>query len=258
MTYKEFMQWAEENEELKTIIPKELAEYYNTDDVMERLRYIKIYPNQYTNVPFSNGCYHDALGNWFYFTQIDERTSPTPDGKKLPEEECFENLKIDVLYEIEQKSKKKREEAERIRIANLTPEEKAEREREAKLLRIFHLVMDMFKAENNKAKRLHQVIIDLNKIYGAFDDSDEGNETFKTVKEQYVEQFGEEKGIKLFKIFKFITYFGMAQQHFGLVYKIDSLILQKVNKIFTKMLKKEEGRRKLREERERNASEKKE
>lgn len=113
MTYKEFMQWAEENEELKTIIPKELAEYYNTDDVMDRLRYIKIYPNQYTNVPFSHGCYQDAQGNWYYYIQIDERTSLTPDGQKYPEEECFEKLKGSVLYELEQRERRRRELRER-------------------------------------------------------------------------------------------------------------------------------------------------
>lgn len=105
-------------------------------------------------------------------------------------------------------------------------------------MRDFHLVQNMFSTENDKAKTINQVKIDLNKIYGAFDDSDEDNETFKIVKEQYIEQFGEEKGIKLLKIFKFITYYGMALQRFGYVLDKDSMILQKVNQIFAEMLTK--------------------
>lgn len=101
MTYKEFMQWAEENEELKAVIPEALARWFNRDDVMEQLKYITIYPNEYTNVPDSDGCYQDSQGNWYYYTQLDERTSLVPNGKKYSEEECFEKLKTSVMYKLQ-------------------------------------------------------------------------------------------------------------------------------------------------------------
>ncbi len=86
-----------------------------------------------------------------YYNNFDERTSLTPNGKMATEDECFNHLKTALLVEIQHHEEWKRKEAERI--ANLTPEQKAEREREAKLLRIFHLVTNMFSAENDKAKR---------------------------------------------------------------------------------------------------------
>lgn len=268
MTYKEFMQWAEENEELKAIIPDFFKERHNMDDVMERLAYIDIFPNRYTNVPFSHGCYQDKMGNWYYYIQIDERTSLTPNGTKYPEEECFEKLKSSVGYAIQEYQARERQEQERL--ANMSPERKQRMEREEKLLRNFHLVMNMFgteidetktieqlktdlnkittfddtdgddeafelikeQYEIDKAKTIKELKIDLNKIYTAFDDTDEDNETFKLIKEQY----GEEKGIKLLKIFKFITYYGMALQRIKFVTYIDELIVQKVNQIFVEML----------------------
>jgi len=83
-------------------VPEELSRWFNRDDVMERLKYITIYPNQYTNVPSSDGCYQDKNGEWYYYTQLDERTSLTPHGRKLPEEECFKILKSSVMYKLQQ------------------------------------------------------------------------------------------------------------------------------------------------------------
>lgn len=81
MTYREFMEWVREE-----------------NISLERL---EIYPDRYTNVPFSSGCYQDDGGTWYYYMQIDERTKLTPNGRKMSEEECFEKLKEDVLYKIE-------------------------------------------------------------------------------------------------------------------------------------------------------------
>lgn len=236
MTYNEFMNWVQTDEELKEKFDRLLGERITKDGIERILQFYNIYPDEYTNGPFVHGCYKDNAGNWYYYNNFDERTSLTPNGTRASENECFNHLKNALLVEIQHHEEEKRAEAERI--ANLTPEQKAEREREEKLLRDFHLVQNMFSTENDKAKTINQVKIDLNKIYGAFDDSDEDNETFKIVKEQYIEQFGEEKGIKLLKIFKFITYYGMALQRFGYVLDSDSMILQKVNQIFAEMLTK--------------------
>lgn len=234
MTYNEFMNWVQTDEELKEKFDRLLGDSITKDGITRILEFYNIYPDRYTNGPFVHGCYKDDNGNWYYYSNNDERTSLTPNGTMDTEEECFKHLKTSLLVEIQHHEEWKRQEAERI--ANLTPEQKAEREREAKLLRDFHLVQNMFNTENDKAKTINQIKIDLNKIYTAFDDSDEDNESFKTVKEQYIEQFGEEKGIRLLKVFKFITYYGMALQRFGFVLERDSLILQKVNQIFVEML----------------------
>ena len=42
------------------------------------LKEYEIYPDKYTNVPFSSGCYTDKEGNWYYYHHIDERTSLIP------------------------------------------------------------------------------------------------------------------------------------------------------------------------------------
>jgi len=217
MTYQEFMKWVTE-EQIQ----------------LERL---EIYPNMYTNVPFSAGCYQDENGNWYYYKQIDERTSLIPNGEKLSERECFDRLQNSVLYKLEQIKAEERRIKERQESMSSEENEyqehiKSEQEKE-------RLIRELFREENRSAKTIDAVVIDVEKIYKIMDDTDEGNNNYADAKETYKKLYKKKTAVSFLKIYKYMDKLSRLIQK-GDYQTVDLLILQKISLIFGDMNAKED------------------
>ena len=68
--------------------------------------------------------------------------------------------------------------------------------------------LSLFEPENRGATSVENIKIDLNKLYDFMDDSDEGDKYYIFAKSVYVRDYGEELGIKLTKIYKYMTRLG--------------------------------------------------
>ncbi len=207
MTYEEFMQWTRQEN-----IP---------------LNKLDIYPNRYTNVPFSAGCYRDAAGDWYYYWQTDERTSLTPNGEKMSEEECFDTLKRQVSYKLqvleEEREKQRRKALEKKQQSSPVHKEDDDA-----------AVQELFREENLDAETADEVIIDIEKIYCLMDDTDEGNSNYASAKRTYTSLYSEQTAVNFLKIYKYMDKLGKLIQQ-GPFMQVDVLILQKVGLVFSDM-----------------------
>lgn len=197
------------------------------------LKEYEIYPDKYTNVPFSSGCYTDKEGNWYYYHHIDERTSLIPNGQKMSEDECFEKLLKSLKYEIEQKNtqmKMYEEELQRS-YATISLEEKEKKEKLRNAYKEEKELMDLYVVKNQFANSKDDVVIDISKIYKTMDCNTEGNSLYIRIKELYKSLYSEEMVEKLFKIYKYQEKYSryMKIRLYGGCY---NFIYEKINGIF--------------------------
>lgn len=185
MTYKEFINWAIDN-----------------DIVLGRY---EIYPDRYTNVPFASGCYRDEEGFWCYYHSIDERTSLTPDGTRMTENECFNNLLGDLKYSIEKE--KESDEAyskEFKQSCEALTEEERNKKVSARNARLEEKrIVNIYMPRNQFAKSQDEIVIDLNRIFERIDSNTEDNALYVEINQIYRRLYCEEVATKLFKIFKY-------------------------------------------------------
>ena len=92
--------------------------------------------------------------------------------------------------------------------ANVSYEEALQIEEKERLKIYEDSYLSLFESENRGVIRVEDIKIDLNKLYDFMDDSDEGNEYYIFAKSVYVRDYGEELGIKLTKIYKYMTRLG--------------------------------------------------
>lgn len=210
MTQQEFYQWAAE------LI----------------LNCVQVYPGEYSNRPFCSGCYQDEERAWYYYRQIDERTSLTPSGQRMSEEECFEKLKGDVLYALEQMQLERQKELERVERMSL--EKLLERQRIKQEQQEDEKILELFRAENTNAESVDEVVIDVEKIYALLDGTDECNSTYGDAKYTYESIYDEVTAVHFLKIYKYMDKLGTLIQK-GHSSQTDLLILQKVGQIFAAM-----------------------
>ena len=209
MKKQEFIKWAEEE---------------NID-----LEYYAIYPECYTNVPFCSGCYTDESGNWYYYHHIDERTSLIKNGRKMSEDECFNNLKQDTLFNIQEK-KRLISQYNRESITNKKDENSGNKK---------EVLMNLFLNDNKGVESVEEVVIEIEKIYEEMDDTDEGNISYAEAKKLYLDAYEEETAIRLFKIYKYMDKLGNIIRNDS-IKKEYCYILQRVNQIFGDMIIKAE------------------
>ena len=92
--------------------------------------------------------------------------------------------------------------------ANVSYEEALQIEEKERLENYEDSYLSLFEPENRGVIRVEDIKIDLNKLYDFMDDSDEGNEDYIFAKTAYIRDHGEETGIKLTKIYKYMTRLG--------------------------------------------------
>ncbi|MBQ3545175.1 MAG: hypothetical protein IJA34_09340 [Lachnospiraceae bacterium] len=172
-------------------------------------------------MPFSSGCYTDELGNWYYYHHIDERTSLIKNGRKMSEDECFNNLKQDTLFNIQEKK----------RLISQYYRESMTNKKE--------VLMNLFLSDNKGVESVEEVVIEIEKIYEEMDDTDEGNISYAETKKLYLDAYEEETAIRLFKIYKYMDKFGNLIRNDS-IKKEYCYILQRVNQIFGDMIIKAE------------------
>lgn len=191
MTYKEFIEWAMDN-----------------DIVLEEY---DIYPDRYTNVPYASGCYKSEYGKWYYYHSIDERTSLTPNGTKKPEEECFKLLFGDLKYKIQQKQKREEAYAKEFEKSceALSEEERNEEISARNAWLEEERLVNFYMPRNQFAKTQEEIVIDLDRIYEGIDSGTEDNSLYVAVKKIYMKIYNEDIATKLFKIFKYEEKFGV-------------------------------------------------
>lgn len=92
--------------------------------------------------------------------------------------------------------------------ANVSYEEALQIEEKERLKIYEDSYLSLFEPENRGVTSVENIKIDLNKLYDFMDDSDEGNEDYSFAKSAYVRDYGEDFGINIFKIYKYMTKFG--------------------------------------------------
>ena len=229
MTYKEFMEWVETDKDLNKRFRRVLSEEIMEEGVDRILRFFTIYPKEYTHVPYAYGCF-EKDGEWHHYSN-GERPSIEPSGSKLAEDECFDTLKGDLLYEL------KNYEKEKLQSDNCSYEEMVIREEKERVEKYEDSILYLF-LEDNRGEKVHNKIkINLNKIYELIDDSDEDNEEYKFGKYAYVRDHGQDKGIQLFKIYKYIHKMGQIMiKRQGSVPNECNLILMRMGYILADMI----------------------
>lgn len=229
MTYKEFMEWVEKDKDLNKRFRRVLSEEIMEEGVDRILSFFTIYPKEYTHVPYAYGCF-EKDGEWHHYSN-GERPSIEPSGSKLAEDECFDTLKGDLLYEL------KNYENEKTQRDNCSYEEMVIREEIERVEKYEDSILYLF-LEDNRGEKVHNKIkINLNKIYELIDDSDEDNEEYKFGKEAYVRDHGQERGIQLFKIYKYIHKMGQIMiKRQGRVPNECNLILMRMGYILADMV----------------------
>ncbi len=120
---------------------------------------------------------------------------------------------------------------------NCSYEEMLIREEKERVEKYENSLLYLFLEKNRGIEIFQDIKIDLNKIYELIDDSDEDNEDYKFAKYAYVRDHGQEMGISLFKIYKYITEMGqIITNRKGIVPNECMLILQKISFIIADMV----------------------
>lgn len=243
MTYKEFMEWVEKDKDLNKRFRRVLSEEIMEEGVDRILSFFTIYPKEYTHVPYAYGCF-EKDGEWHHYSN-GERPSIEPSGSKLAEDECFDTLKGDLLYEL------KNYEKEKLQSDNCSYEEMVIREEKERVEKYEDSILYLFLEENRGVKiqenieidfnKLNKLIddveIDSNKLYEIIDDNDEGDEDYKFAKYAYVRDHGQDKGIQLFKIYKYMHKMGQIMiKRQGSVPNECNLILMRMGYILADMI----------------------
>lgn len=113
----------------------------------------------------------------------------------MSEDECFNNLKQDTLFNIQEKKRL----ISQYNIESMTNKKDEDTGDKKEVL------MKLFLNENKGVESVEEVVIEIEKIYEEMDDTDEGNSSYVETKKLYLGAYEEETAIRLFKTYKYIT-----------------------------------------------------